>query len=116
MKLAIVGSRGITDVDLSLLITEDVEIIISGGAAGVDRLAIELAKERSIPFLEITPDYERYGRCAPIVRNKEIVKEADFVLIIWDGKSRGSKFVIEYCKKRNKPYRVEVVKQNTDFV
>ena len=35
MKLLVVGSRSITDFDLSPYITEDVDTIISGGAGGV---------------------------------------------------------------------------------
>ena len=114
MKLAIVGSRGITEFDMALLIDFDVECIISGGASGVDRLAIEFAKANGMDFKEIKPDYKRYGRCAPILRNKEIVNEADFVIVIWDGISKGTKSVIDYCKKMNKPHRVEIKKQNTD--
>ena len=43
------------------------------------------------------------------VRNKLIVDSADFVLAFWDGKSKGTKSVIEYCKKQGKPYEVRLV-------
>lgn len=114
MKIAIVGSRRITNADLSAYVNDDADMIISGGANGIDRLAAEFAKAKGISFLEILPEYEKYGRCAPLVRNRKIVDVADFVIIIWDGKSRGSKFVIDYCKKVGKPYRIE--RENTDFV
>jgi hypothetical protein len=43
------------------------------------------------------------------VRNKLIVDSADFVLAFWDGKSKDTKSVIEYCKKQGKPHEVRLV-------
>lgn len=114
MKLAIVGSRGITDGDISTYIDEAVDLIITGGAVGVDTLAIEYAKKKRICVMEIVPDYKKYGKAAPIVRNRQIVNEADSVLVIWDGSSKGSKYVIDYCKKINKPCRVELKNKSSD--
>ena len=44
------------------------------------------------------------------VRDLEIIDNADFVLAFWDGKSRGTKFVIDNCRKINKPIRVLISK------
>ena len=52
------------------------------------------------------PEYERYGRGAPIVRNKQIVDYADEVVAFWDGKSKGTLSVIKYCEKTGKRCRV----------
>lgn len=106
MKLAIVGSRGIQNIDLKEYITNDVLEIVSGGAKGVDTIAREFAKANSITLVEFLPEYKKYGRGAPLVRNKEIVNYSDKVLVFWDGKSRGTKFVIEYAKKVNTPCEV----------
>ena len=43
------------------------------------------------------------------MRNKLIVDSADFVLAVWDGKSKGTKSVIDYCKKQGKPHEVRLV-------
>ena len=49
MKLLIVGSRSITDYDISPHIPAETELIISGGANGVDTLAEKYAdKHRMI--------------------------------------------------------------------
>ena len=48
MKLLIAGSRGITEYDLAPHIPADTDLIISGGAKGVDALAEQYA-ERSFP-------------------------------------------------------------------
>jgi hypothetical protein len=55
------------------------------------------------------PDYKRYGKGAPLKRNLEIIEYADRVIAFWDGKSRGTKFVIDQCEKINKPVEVILV-------
>ena len=106
MKLLIVGSRGITDFDLEGYVPKDVEWIISGGADGVDTLAEQYADKHRISKLILRPEYARYGRGAPLKRNEEMVKLADSVLVIWDGKSRGTKYTAEFAKKEGKPVTV----------
>ena len=95
MKLAVVGSRGIVNIDLSYYIKENVDEIVSGGASGIDSIAAKYAGTYNIKFTEILPNYKRYGRGAPIVRNKQIADYADEVIAIWDGKSRGTAFIID---------------------
>ena len=51
MKLLIAGSRSITNFDISPYIPENVELIISGGASGVDTLAEQYADEHKISKL-----------------------------------------------------------------
>ena len=80
MKLLIVGSRDITDIDISKYIPEDVELIISGGAAGVDTLAEKYADEHRISKLILRPNYRFFGKGAPIKRNRAMVDLADSVL------------------------------------
>lgn len=103
MKLLIAGSRSIREYDLSPYIPHAVDTIISGGAQGVDSLAESYADEHKLSKYVIRPQYERYGRAAPLKRNQEMVDMADAVLVIWDGKSRGSRFTVEYARKQNKP-------------
>ena len=102
MKVAIIGSRGITRVNLKDFIPEDTTEIVSGGARGVDTCARNFAKENNLILTEFLPDYEHFGRGAPLRRNIEIIDYSDLVLAFWDGESRGTKFVIENCRKRNK--------------
>lgn len=71
--------------------------IISGGAKGIDACAREYAVSHGIKLTEFLPEYEKYGRSAPLKRNITIIENADLVLAFWDGKSRGTKFVIEKC-------------------
>ena len=109
MKLAIVGSRGIEHVDLDKYVDQDVDEIVSGGAIGVDACAAQYAKSRSLKLTEFLPQYERYGRGAPIVRNKAIVDYADKVLVFWNGSSKGTQSVIKYAQKTGKRYEVVLI-------
>ena len=102
MKVAVVGSRSITDISLEDYIGKEVTEIVSGGAVGVDTLAAEYARVHGLRLTEILPQYERYGRAAPIKRNKEIVDYADKVLVFWNGSSRGTLSVIQYAEKVGK--------------
>ena len=106
MRIAIVGSRGISEVDLSPYVSGHDEIV-SGGAVGVDRCAAAYARQKGIKLTEFLPEYERYGRAAPIVRNRQIVDYADKIIVFWDGRSKGAFSVIQYAQKTGK--RCEIV-------
>ena len=103
MKVGIVGSRNLEVYDLENYIPAECEKIISGGAVGIDKCAADYAIKKDIELEEILPDYKKYGRAAPIVRNKIIVDKSDIIFAFWDGCSKGTKMVIEYCKKTDKP-------------
>ena len=109
MKLLIVGSRSIKNYDISEFISPDVDVIISGGAEGIDSIAEQYADKKRISKYIIRPQYSVYGKTAPLKRNEIMVDMADFVLVIWDGKSKGAKFTIKYAKKCNKPVSVILV-------
>ena len=109
MKLLIAGSRGITSFDLSEYITEDVDTILTGGAKGIDTIAEEYADSHGIKKTIIKPQYDRYGKGAPMVRNKELVNLCDKALIIWDGTSKGTKFTADFAKKMNKEVTVIII-------
>ena len=110
MKVAIVGSRTVKEVNLEKYVSENDEIV-SGGAIGVDSCAAEYARKNGLRLTEFLPKYERYGRAAPIMRNKEIVEYSDKILVFWDGKSKGALSVIEYAKKIGKACEVIICNQ-----
>lgn len=109
MKIAIVGSRNVTVSDIGKYIS-NAEEIVSGGAVGVDCCAAEYAKKNGIRLTEFLPQYERYGRAAPIVRNKEIVDYSDKIIAFWNGNSKGTLSVITYAQKTGKPCEIIICK------
>ncbi|MBR4282426.1 MAG: hypothetical protein IKT35_01795 [Clostridia bacterium] len=106
MKVAIIGSRNLFFNDFKKYIPETTTEIVSGGAKGIDQCAKRYAINNGIKLTEFLPKYELYGRIAPLKRNIEIINYSDIVIAFWDGKSRGTKFVIDNCKKMNKDVRV----------
>ncbi len=110
MKVAIVGSRGLELADFSPYLPEDTTEIVSGGAIGIDRCARRYAQSHGLKLTEFLPDYETYGRRAPLLRNLTIIDYSDLVLAFWDGSSHGTRFVVENCKKKNKPFKLFTVK------
>ncbi len=108
MKIAVIGSRGLRVDDLRKYLPENTTEIVSGGAKGVDTSAKEYAEKNNIKLTEFLPEYEKYGRGAPLRRNLQIIGYADEVLAFWDGTSRGTKYVIDNCKKQNKKVSVYI--------
>jgi hypothetical protein len=110
MILAVVGSRSACDpaaVYCYLLERDPApSAIVSGGARGVDTYAAAWAKEKGVPLIEILPDYKKYGRGAPLLRNEQIVNRCDALVAFWDGKSRGTADAIARAKKKNKPVAI----------
>jgi predicted Rossmann fold nucleotide-binding protein DprA/Smf involved in DNA uptake len=105
MKTAVIGSRSIKSLDLEGYLA-DAKEIVSGGAEGVDSCAANFAKSNGIKLTLFLPEYSRYGRAAPIVRNKKIVDYADKIVVFWDGVSRGTLSVIKYAEKLGKPCEI----------
>ncbi|MBQ3133255.1 MAG: DUF2493 domain-containing protein [Clostridia bacterium] len=106
MKIAVVGSRGLQVEELGQYLPAGATEIVSGGAKGVDRCAADYALAHHWSLTEFLPQYNRYGRGAPIRRNNDIVAYADHVLVFWDGVSHGAKYVIDRCRKTGKPVTV----------
>ena len=109
VKMAIVGSRNTGTVDFSLVMDElrqriknPITEVISGGAKGYDTMAAAWAILRGIAVTELRPDYQKHGRAATFIRNRAIVDSADIVVAFWDGKSRGTKYTIDYAEKKKK--------------
>jgi predicted NAD-dependent protein-ADP-ribosyltransferase YbiA (DUF1768 family) len=111
MKLAIVGSRSISDIKtIEDNISEfgEIEMIISGGAKGVDSLAQDYAKKSGTPIKIIYPSWDKNGKGAGFKRDVLIVEECDKALIIYDGDSLGAMHDINLCVQKRKPCKIVV--------
>lgn len=106
MKVAVIGSHSLKVTDLERYLPDGTTEIVSGGARGIDTCAREYALAHHLKLTELLPDYGRYGRRAPLVRNDEMIALADEVVAFWDGRSRGTKYVIDHCHRQSKKVTV----------
>lgn len=107
MKIAVIGSRTCNDKDLvDRYLSEFFEPqdeLISGGARGADSLGAEWARSKNYKVTEFIPDWEKYGKSAGFIRNKDIIDNCNRVICFWDGISKGSANSLNIAKKQNKP-------------
>lgn len=66
---------------------------------------------RDIPVKRFPADWDRHGRAAGPIRNCQMAQYADALIAIWDGKSRGTKNMIDEMNKCGKPVLIRRVKQ-----
>lgn len=117
MKVAVIGSRGAPESAERLILhylPAHTTEVVSGGAVGIDRLAERVASSLGIPVRVFLPDYDTYGRRAPLERNEKIIAYADEVLAFWDGVSRGTGYTITACIRAGKPVRIIPLTGGTD--
>ena len=84
-------------------------VIVSGGASGADAIGERYAQENGFKVEKYPADWEKYGRAAGPIRNRQMAEITDYVICFWDNKSRGTKSMIEYSKKQNKPIKVKMI-------
>ena len=74
--------------------------IVSGMARGADTLGVRYAQDRGLDVAKFPAEWERYGKSAGYIRNQEMAKEADALIAFWDGRSRGTKHMIDIATER----------------
>lgn len=88
--------------------------IVSGAARGVDTFAIEIGDQYKIPVKTFPADWDTHGKQAGYLRNAEMAEYADALIAIWDGKSPGTKMMIDLAQKKGRPveiYRLDIPAQ-----
>jgi hypothetical protein len=115
MRIIIAGSRDFNDqktvdeaVDkfINQLPCSKIQII-SGGARGADRLGENYARARHYELKIFPARWDRYGKRAGYIRNEEMAENADALIAFWDGKSPGTKHMIDIA--RDKGLNVTVI-------
>ena len=111
MRTIIAGSR-IIDYYPSLIIAIDKcgwipTVVISGMARGADYLGIRYANTNSIPLEKHPALWDVYGKSAGYQRNAEMADVADALIALWDGKSKGTKHMIECAGQRMLKIHIE---------
>lgn len=104
MRVIIAGSRSIDDYELLLDAIEasgfKITQILSGRARGVDKMGESYARRNKIPLKYFPADWDKYGKSAGIRRNVLMGENADALIALWDGKSKGTAHMIDYAKRK----------------
>lgn len=74
--------------------------IVSGGAKGADAIGEKLATEFNLPCTKFPARWDEHGKSARYKRNIEMANYADALLAFWDGKSKGTKHMIDTAKSK----------------
>lgn len=120
MKVIIAGSRQVEDYKLvaeamkrcGFKVTE----VVSGCATGVDRMGEVWARANNVPVKEMPANWFNHGKAAGPIRNREMADYADAAVIIWDGKSRGTRNMINEMIRRKKPYYITMTESEDEPV
>ena len=119
LKIIIAGSRTFLDYDflcqkLDRLLgqtQEEVEIV-SGTAAGADRLGERYAVEHGLPVKQFPADWDKLGKRSYHVRNAQMAAYSTHCVLFWDGRSRGTAGMAALAKKHGlvlRTYEVEAI-------
>lgn len=104
MKTIIAGSRSINDITIVTKAIEESKFeiteIVCGEARGVDLCGANWALKNNIPIKYFPANWDQYHKAAGMIRNKEMGDYADALIAVWDGKSRGTRNMIEYAKAK----------------
>lgn len=82
------------------------DVVVSGGASGVDSFAEALARGKGLQTVVFPALWGTYGKRAGAIRNRQIVEASDRIVAFWDGKSKGTKISIDIAKELKKPCEI----------
>lgn len=63
-------------------------------------MAESYAEMRGIPVKRFDADWDKHGKAAGPIRNREMINEADELISFWDGESRGTKGTIDMANEK----------------
>jgi hypothetical protein len=118
MKVIIAGSRGFSDFPLLYSKCEEILAnikeaeIVSGTARGADKLGEHYASLKGYSVSQFPADWDKHGKSAGYIRNKEMADYADCLIAFWDGESRGTKHMIDLAREKN--LSVHIIKTKND--
>jgi hypothetical protein len=104
MKVIIAGSRGFSNFQLlytkceEILETQSDIEIVSGTAKGADKLGEHYASLKGYSVARFPADWDKHGKAAGFLRNKEMAEYANMLIAFWDGESKGTKHMIDLAQ------------------
>jgi hypothetical protein len=127
MKLIIAGGRDVTEFSfLKAALMESgywkqygksIEVVC-GMAKGADLLGKKFAEKNGLVVYPFPADWETYGNRAGPIRNAEMgafaKKHEGALLALWDGKSKGTKNMIDWAVKNALTNHVYMIPKETE--
>lgn len=111
-KVVVAGGRDFNNYPLlcktldNLLQNQPHVTIVSGGAKGADSLGAQYAEDKPCHCILKEANWKLHGKSAGYKRNVEMSEISDATVCFWDGKSRGTKHMMDITEKSGKPLRV----------
>lgn len=72
-------------------------------------IEVQNAKENNFKVEKHPADWKRYGRSTGPKRNRDMAEICDYVICFWDLKSKGTRSMIDYAKKLDKPIKIKKI-------
>lgn len=119
MRLIIAGSRKLPQMEVEFHLQEFTARAIPFGwpsevVSGMcpdspDIWGKEWAEGHQIPVIEFPADWTTFKKKAGFLRNEVMADYGDVLIAFWDGKSNGTKHMIQCMLNRGKPVHVEII-------
>jgi hypothetical protein len=112
LKVIVAGGRDFDDYNLleeklnNLFSKTAHVVIISGMAKGVDSLAVKYAENNKLRVSEFPAKWQKFGNASGFRRNVEMARFADACVCFWNGKSPGTKHMIETARRMKLKLRI----------
>lgn len=110
MRTIIAGSRDIWSYDLLEQAIDEIDWpitrVVCGMARGADSVGWAWAFINDIPIDEFAADWDGFGKPAGIIRNVAMSNNADALILLWDGQSKGSQHMLGAAHRRRLKIKV----------
>lgn len=105
MRIIIAGSRSVSEEDVRRAIqlcpwAGFISAVVSGTAKGADEFGELWAMHNQIEVHRFPADWKKFGRRAGPMRNKVMSENAEGLIAVWNGQSRGTHSMINLANKR----------------
>jgi hypothetical protein len=109
MRVIVAGSRdNVSQADIGNAIeasgwVKEITVVVSGAARGADRMGENWAKRNGITIDSRPANWDKHGKSAGYKRNQEMADNADALIAVWDGVSRGTGHMVDIAKAKKLP-------------
>ena len=115
MKTIIAGSRNLDKPEyVEEAIREcgwEVTGVVSGGARGVDQQGEHYARLNGLPVFLFPAYGGLHGKAAGAIRNRQMAENAEALIAIWDGQSKGTKNMIDIATRKGLKVYIKTIKE-----